>query len=37
MEIKELIKDYPEFENETLIISSLEKDPNFKNAKSAAD
>lgn len=37
MEIKELIKDYPEFENETLIISSLEKDSNFKNAKSAAD
>lgn len=37
MKIKELLKDYPEFENETLIISSLEKDPNFKNAKSAAD
>lgn len=37
MEIKELLKDYPEFEDETLIISSLEKDPNFKNAKSATD
>lgn len=37
MKIKELLKDYPEFENETLIISSLEKDPNFKNAKSATD
>lgn len=37
MEIKELLKDYPEFENETLIISSLEEDPNFKNTKSATD
>lgn len=37
MEIKELLKDYPEFEDETLIISSLEEDPNFKNAKSATD
>lgn len=37
MKIKELLKDYPEFEDETLIISSLEKDPNFKNAKSATD
>lgn len=37
MKIKELLKDYPEFEDETLIISSLEEDPNFKNAKSATD
>lgn len=37
MEIKELLKDYPEFEDETLIISCLEEDSNFKNAKSATD
>lgn len=37
MEIKELLKDYPEFEDETLIISCLEEDFNFKNAKSTTD
>lgn len=37
MEIKELLKDYPEFEGDQTIIYLLKDDPNFKNAKSATD
>lgn len=37
MKIKELLKDYPEFEDDQTIIYLLKDDPNFKDAESATD
>lgn len=37
MEIKKLLKDYPELESNQTIIYLLKDDPNFKNAESATD